>query len=226
MKSIFIVGLPKSGTTLLWTLFRNIPEVTTFYEPFAFEFRLQLESPDEIILPAGPQDHHFFVNSYFDEYLEYCDLKELQKHYCLADNKFDRIKSYIDYLIKVAPKLPTFKFVRLNGRLHELKAAYPDSYLIYIHREFDYHLASLERLGLKDAIINQYKLINQIELTDVSFTSLYNRTLIEGKTFSDYIIKYDDLVTDSRKELFQLLEPLGFTKHVLELLPLIVNTKQ
>ena len=127
-KSIFISGRFRSGTTILWNIFRLSGLVRTYYEP------LHDNLIDYINAEACADPTHRGVKEYFREYRDIMDgLKVLHKptfgvsRLCLGSKEsFPELKEYLDFLASAAVgTIPLFKFVRADFRLPWLRSNYP-----------------------------------------------------------------------------------------------------
>ncbi len=135
--AVFITARFRTGSTMLWNIFRQIPEVVAYYEP------LHEKLSQWIISRVPPQSGHYKVDTYFREYPP---VEELHKHHSAefgvcrlhleAKEAYPQLKQYIQYLIDSAGtnRIPVFQFNRLDFRLPWVKANFPGISIIHLHR--------------------------------------------------------------------------------------------
>ena len=136
-KALFITGRFRSGTTLLWNIFRNIESCCAYYEPChdLLLSHIRHHSP----LTVG----HIGVQSYWDEYLPILDkLKEFHRiefgvtRLLLEENSpFEELAGYIRFLnTSIDNRLPVLQFNRMDFRLPWLKQQFPQAKIIHLFR--------------------------------------------------------------------------------------------
>jgi glycosyltransferase involved in cell wall biosynthesis len=135
--SIFITARFRTGSTMLWNVFRQIPEVTAYYEP------LHEKLPHWMASKTSPQLSHYHVDTYFREYPS---VKELSSHhlaefgvcrlYLEATDQYPQLKQYIQYLLTLAKagKVSVLQFNRIDFRLPWVKANFPGIPIIHLYR--------------------------------------------------------------------------------------------
>jgi hypothetical protein len=133
---VIITGRFRSGSTLLWNLFRRAGGFTAYYEPFNerrwFDPRVRGEATDPT---------HRNVSDYW---LEYDGLEVLGQFYCedwirrrlLMDARSwdPDMKRYVDTLIDRAAGRPALQFNRIDFRLPWFRRHYPNAAYIHIYR--------------------------------------------------------------------------------------------
>jgi hypothetical protein len=133
---IFVTGRFRSGTTLLWNLFRNIPGSTAYYEPF---------NERRWFDPAARGDRvdatHLNVSDYWTEYngLEvlgegYREEWTRRRLYMSATAWDPGMQRYVETLINRAPGRAVLQFNRVDFRLPWLRARFPNAKLLHIYR--------------------------------------------------------------------------------------------
>ena len=133
---IFISGRFRSGSTLLWNIFRQLDDHTAFYEPFNERRWFDVSSR------GGHTDNtHRGVSDYWAEYDGLQELRHyyredwIRKQLYMDDLSFDHdMKRYIDCLIEKAPSRPVLQFNRVDFRLPWLRENYPHATLIHVYR--------------------------------------------------------------------------------------------
>ncbi|MEP6714271.1 MAG: sulfotransferase [Terriglobia bacterium] len=136
---VFLTGDFCSGSTLLFTLFRETQEYHCLYEP------LHSRLKEYLIWPLRVYEHHFFVTDYFREFKGFNRVAELfnpdwatHNLYLTAEDKAPELERYIRYIIEAAsshrPKV-LLKFNRAAFRLPWLRARFPEARIIHIYRD-------------------------------------------------------------------------------------------
>lgn len=133
---VFVTGRFRSGSTLLWNLFRNIPSVTAYYEPFN-ERRWFDPSTRGIQIDST----HLNVSEYWSEYEE---LKILGDYYhedwiCkqlyMSHQAWNpKMQRYIEAMIEGSNRRPVLQFNRVDLRLPWLRARFPYAKIVHIFR--------------------------------------------------------------------------------------------
>jgi hypothetical protein len=133
---VFITARFRSGSTLLWNLFRNVGGCTAYYEPFN-----ERRWWDAARRGSHTDPTHRKVEDYW---LEYDGLDVLGEYY---DEQWTRrdlfmdedcwnpaMKRYVDILIERAPGRPVLQFNRIDFRLPWLRHHYPRARIIHLYR--------------------------------------------------------------------------------------------
>jgi hypothetical protein len=136
-KPVFITGRFRSGSTLLWNVFRNIPGCKAFYEPCNDLLLTHIECN------TPPQPSHVGVSSYWDEYRPIIDdLRNrhntefgFKNLYLEADDRFEAFEGYIRFLLDSCNNLqPVLQFNRVDFRLPWLRKKFPGATIIHLFR--------------------------------------------------------------------------------------------
>jgi hypothetical protein len=133
---IFITGRFRSGSTLLWNLFRHLPGCTAYYEPL---------NERRWFDPATRGDKidatHRNVGDYWREYdgLEilgrYWQDNWISRHLYMDETQWDgALRDYIQVLIDQAPARPVLQFNRVDFRLPWLRHTFPEARIIHLYR--------------------------------------------------------------------------------------------
>jgi hypothetical protein len=126
----------RSGSTLLWSIFRKLHGVTAYYEPFNerqwFDPKLRGSRVDRT---------HRNVSEYWREY---DGLDELGHYYreewtyrnLLMDGSFwnPEMKRYIEILVEKSGGRPVFQFNRIDFRLAWLRQNFPHAKIVHLYR--------------------------------------------------------------------------------------------
>jgi hypothetical protein len=133
---VFLTGRFRSGSTLLWNVFRNVPECTSFYEPLNerrwFDPRTRGERVDAT---------HLGVEEYWREYqgLEHLGAwyrpEWIERNLYMSEQHWDpNLLAYVRGLINAAPHRAVLQFNRIDFRLPWLRRNFPDARLIHMYR--------------------------------------------------------------------------------------------
>lgn len=133
---IFVTGRFRSGSTLLWNLFRNLPGHKAFYEPF---------NERRWFDPARRGEHtdttHRGVTDYWAEYEGLESLSGLYNEnwiryrLYMSEICFDYgMKRFVDTLVASSDERAVLQFNRVDFRLPWLRANYPDARIVHVYR--------------------------------------------------------------------------------------------
>jgi len=158
---VIITSRFRSGSTLLWNIFRNIEDCTSYYEPLHERRWFDKSNRGEFIDPS-----HIGVDDYAREYdgLEYLSQyydENWTKEglYMDASTWAPDMKSYICGLIEKAKGRPILQFNRIDFRLPWLKHNFPNAKFIHLYRHpRDEWYSSLTKKNLmnKDNVENTF----------------------------------------------------------------------
>jgi len=243
--AVFITGRFRSGTTLLWNIFRQIESVTAYYEPF---------NERRWFDPHNRGNHtdltHMGVKNYWAEYegieqlSQVYDLHWIDRHLYMSPYSWKPgMKRYIDLLIAHATGLPVLQFNRIDFRLPWVKANYPNAKIIHIYRNPRDQWCSF--LGSKnlDQIhveidnfdpIDRYYLMNWaqdlkyyfpvLDLSNLTFAYelfflIWKLSFCFGKKYSDISISFESFVKNPKTKLDSMCNYLNIEpveKNILE----------
>ena len=132
---IFISGRFRSGTSMLWNLFNQLPQYCAWYEPLHTNLLKH-------IMYVKPKKDHLGIEDYWQNYRSLGDLSQyykaefgydrmlLEKH-----DKHEKLTQYIEYIITQSKnKIPVLKFNRMDLRLSWLRNEFPNATIININR--------------------------------------------------------------------------------------------
>lgn len=133
---VFITGRFRSGSTLLWNLFRHVEGTTAYYEPFNERRWFDPKARGERM------DHtHRNVSDYWSEYE---GLEALSKSYRedWTERRFlmgpdawaPGMKHFVETLIEKAPGRPVLQFNRIDFRLPWFRRHFPSAKIVHIYR--------------------------------------------------------------------------------------------
>lgn len=133
---VFITARFRSGSTLLWQIFRHTPGATAFYEPHNSRRWFDRPQVDTQVDPS-----HRGVDNYWREYEAMAALgqwhrtswgtSQLYMTEACADGG---MRAYLDHLITHAPGRPVLQFNHVDFRLPWLRHQYPAARLIHLYR--------------------------------------------------------------------------------------------
>lgn len=133
---IFVTGRFRSGSTLLWNIFRNMTGVTAYYEPFN-----ERRWFDPEMRGARTDATHRRVAEYWKEYDGMPFLAEYYEEDWIRNNLYmdagfwdPKMKRYIEMLIEHAKGRPVLQFNRVDFRLPWLRANFPNAKIVHIYR--------------------------------------------------------------------------------------------
>jgi hypothetical protein len=133
---IFITARFRSGSTLLWNLFRHLPGYTAYYEPLNERGWFRAENENR-----NTDSSHLGVADYAAEYKGLSALESMfsenwayrQLFMDEADPAPDLYR-YISTLIVRAPERPVLQFNRVDFRLRWLRSRFPNARLLHLYR--------------------------------------------------------------------------------------------
>lgn len=133
---VFITGRFRSGSTLLWNLFRHVPGCTSFYEPLN-----ERRWFDPATRGTRVDLSHRGVEEYWREYAGLEHLGAWFRHewierdlYMGATFPDPGLERYVDGLIAAAPERAVLQFNRVDFRLPWLRHRFPDARILHIYR--------------------------------------------------------------------------------------------
>lgn len=133
---IFITARFRSGSTLLWNLFRRLPDCVAYYEPLNERKWFDPKTRGECV------DHtHREVDVYWREYQGLEGLNDVwddswpeHQLYLPADAWQPKLKRYIELLCEHAQGRPVLQFNRVDFRVPWLRANFPNAKLLHLYR--------------------------------------------------------------------------------------------
>jgi len=231
MNITFLCGRFRSGSTFLWNIYRQVPEVTAYYEPL-HEQLLQY-----IRTGVTPQAKHFFVDEYFREFLSLEELKQIHypdfgvtRLYLESQDSFPRLKIYLEYLILHGGigKKVIIKENRLDLRIRWLRQNFPSARVLYLFRSPRDEWISMTTdcpfdVG-NDIESNPYLITTWARdlswnfpfLASQNIHHLYQRhyflwklSYLMGIRQADFSIRYEDILATPDKKIADLLRFAG-----------------
>jgi len=235
VRPIFITARFRSGSTLLWHIFRNIESCTAYYEPLCERRWFD---------PVFRQDKVDSTHKGVDEYWwEYNGLKLLTQYYreewCGKNLYMDSrswdpgMKRYVEVLIEKSAGRPVLQFNRINFRLPWFRKTFPTATIVHLYRHpreawcsslLD--LSSFPKDGKVSSFISHdhFYLLRwardlkyHFPFLDEEFVShpyqlfyfIWRLSYAFGREYADYSLCFEDLVEDPNGELSELFKFLG-----------------
>jgi hypothetical protein len=133
---VFITARFRTGSTLLWNLFRSLPELTAYYEPFN-----ERRWFDPIARGSRVDHTHRQVGDYWREYEGLTELGNwYDESWTSRDLYMDQnawlpgMKRYVEILIERAKGKPVLQFNRIDFRLPWFRRHFPNAKVVHLFR--------------------------------------------------------------------------------------------
>src|SRR5262245_22471106 len=134
--AIIITARFRSGSTLLWNLFRHLDDVTAYYEPFNERRWFDPQSRGNKIDLT-----HKKVDDYWREYNGLEQLQALYREEWIQRNLYmdatfwdPGMKRYVEMLIEAAAGRPVLQFNRIDFRLPWFRRHFPHAKIVHLYR--------------------------------------------------------------------------------------------
>jgi hypothetical protein len=223
----------RSGSTLLWNLFRNAAGFTAYYEPF---------NERRWFDPSARGSHTDPTHRNVDDYWrEYEGLEELgrwwdpawhDRHLFLPAGAWQPdMKRYLEVMIERAPARPVLQFNRMDLRLPWLRREFPRAAIVHLYRHpRDQWVSSLlDPTGFRStdppsAFIDHFYLRvwardlkhsfpfldeRRVEHPYRTFYFLWKLSYLFGRRYADCSLSFETLVGEPEATLARLAETLG-----------------
>ncbi len=233
---VIITGRFRSGSTLVWNLFRQAGGFTSYYEPF---------NERRWFDPNGRGDHtdatHRKVSDYWREYDgleilgEYYREDWIRRHLLMDERSWDpEMKRYVDTLIDRATGRPALQFNRIDFRLPWFRHHYPNATYIHIFRHPRDQWCSILQEGLchipRDISSAEFGPFDKFYLGTWAEDLKYHFPFLEethnqnpyrlhyyiwklsylfGAKYCDHSIRFESLLEDPSGEIARLFESVG-----------------
>lgn len=236
---VFINSRFRSGSTVLWNVFRNIENCTAYYEPFN-----ERRWFDENARGDHVDATHIGVDDYSKEYN---GLGHLDKYYredwinsalFMDEKAWDpQMKNYICELVKHASGRPILQFNRIDFRIPWLKQHFPNAKFIHLYRhprDQWFSFLTDKKLMNKDDVQHTYQdafyldiwcddLAKHFPFLDSRHTPhpyqrfyyLWKLSFLYGQSLCDQSIAYETLSAEPEATLIELFNTLDIDlKHL------------
>jgi hypothetical protein len=233
---VIITGRFRSGSTLLWNLFRRAGGFTAYYEPL---------NERRWFDPVARGDHtdptHRNVSDYWHEYDGLEDLGRvyredwIRRRLLMDERSWDpELREYVDTLIDRAAGRPALQFNRIDFRLPWFRHHYPRATYVHIYRHprdqwCSTLLGDVKHFTRDDAMagfprFDRFYLSMWAEdlkyhfpFLDESrirhpyqmFYYIWKLSYLFGVKYCDYSVRFEALVEDPSEEIAGLFEAVG-----------------
>ncbi len=232
---MFITGRFRSGTTLIWNLFRHVEGCTAFYEPLNERRWFDVTARGERVDPTHRQ-----VSEYWREYEGLEVLGQFYKErwhneglYMDAQAWEPELRTFIETIIARAPALPVLQFNRADLRLAWLRHHFPQARILHVFRhprdQWVSTLASPDEC-LPDATREEFEKANPCYLLDwcedlkhvfpfldpatashpyhLSYL-IWKLSCLFGFHYADYSFSFEELIREPDETLRKLFAGTG-----------------
>ena len=233
---VFITGRFRSGSTLLWNIFRNLEGTTAYYEPHNERRWFDPRSRGGHTDPTHRQ-----VSDYW---LEYRGLEELgdhyredwtERHFFMDENFWDPgLRRYTEILAERAEGRPVLQCNRIDFRLPWIRKNFPNAKLIHLYRHpRDQWVSTLmgdvawmpREIGVREfAPLDRFYLLRWAEDLKYHFPFvdpksaghpyrifyyLWKLSYLFGRRFADHSLSFEDLIDGPERVLSEVFEAIG-----------------
>jgi hypothetical protein len=246
---IFITGRFRSGSTLLWNLFRHIPGCTAYYEPFNERRWFDTRSRGERVDPT-----HLGVTDYWSEY---SGLQELGKYFreqwketrlYMPGHAWDpAMQRYLEIMIERSAGRPVIQFNEVDFRLAWLRARFRGARILHIFRHprdqwcstLPSNLPNMSSLTLTEFkpldrfyllpwaadLMNYFPFLTLEESVHpyAVFYAVWKLSYLFGRFHADLSVALENLVAEPRTALIGILRALAIEDYNLDALTALVK---
>ena len=232
---VFLTGRFRSGSTLLWNIFRQLEGCTSFYEPFN-----ERQWFDPVSRGGFVDNSHLGVSEYWREYdgadelIQYYDEDWIRCQLVMGTQcQLPGMKTFIERLIQLSPGRPILQFNRIDFRLPWIRRHFPDSTIVHLFRHprdqwcstlaggtgFDPEAGTLEqfadadefylRMWVKD-LRHHFPFLADSKLHPYRhFYWIWKLSYLYGVRYAHYSLRFEDLVAHPRTTLQSLFGRLN-----------------
>lgn len=247
---VFITGRFRSGSTLMWNIFRHLDNCTSYYEPLHerrwFDSKLYNKSVDST---------HIGVDNYWSEFVgldflgDFYQADWVRKNLFMDESSFDRhLFDYINGMIDSAKERPIMQFNRIDFRLPWIKKHFPNGKIIHIFRNpRDQYLSFLTRpedfpfdSDLKNFTDNYFlkqwanSLKYHFPFLDTpqnqhpyeTFYIIWKLSYLVSRKYADLSIQLESLIEKPKTELANLFTTLGISSEQVDSVSHLVKKQE
>jgi hypothetical protein len=228
---IFITARFRTGSTLLWNLFRHVDGCTSYYEPLNERRWFDPATRGDRLDPS-----HLGATEYWAEYDRlthlgrYWDDRWIDRDLFMDRHVHDpALGAYIQGLIDAAPKCAVLQFNRVDFRLPWLRQQFPAARLVHLYRHpRDQWCSSLVDPNAvpRTITVREFASVDRIYLlrwtTDLSyvfpflnpaeaehpydlFYMIWKLSYAFGRTYADVSVGFENLVQSPAAEIARIM---------------------
>jgi sulfotransferase family protein len=242
--AIFITARFRSGSTLLWNLFRHIDGMTAYYEPFN-----ERRWFDPAVRGDKIDTTHKHVADYWREYegleilSQYYRLEWISKDLLMDSEVWEpKMQRYVELLMERASGRPIFQFNRIDFRLPWFRHHFPNAKIIHLYRhpreQWCSTLMDVTSYS-KDAGMSEFAAQDKFYLCSWAhdlkyhfpfldesiithgyqlFYFLWKLSYLFGVKYSDCSLSYESLLDEPDKHLTHLFSAVGIESYDIDFL--------
>lgn len=239
---VFITSRFRSGSTLLWNLFRKTPHCTAYYEPFN-----ERQWFNKKMRGGNVDTTHRGVEEYWAEYDNLSALSQtydedwIRNALCMSKHSWDpQMKRYIEQMVEAASGRPILQFNRIDFRLPWIKHHFPNAKILHLYRHPRDQWCSFltdHQVMNKDDVMHTYQdafyldvwcrdLAKHYPVLDKRntphpyqrFYYLWKLSYLHGLAFSDLNLSFENLTTTPKQVITNVFDTLNMNTQDLDAL--------
>lgn len=245
---IFITARFRTGSTLLWNLFRHVDGCTAYYEPLNerrwFDPSTRGDRIDRTHLAA---DEYWREYEGLEHLARFYDERFIDRDLYMSEHADDpALEAYIDALIAASDRRAVLQFNRVDFRLPWLRHRYSDARIVHLYRhprdQWCSTLVDPSRVP-REISVGDFARFDGFYLlrwaTDLSlvfpflcpdrfehpydlFYMIWRLSYAFGCAYADVSIRFEDLSAHPRTEIPRLLSACGIDQYNLDALTALV----